>query len=232
MEKDLFSAYIQNLTKSTPQTRYEVPVQKSETVMEQSCSLDVLREISRKLDKLDDLGKTLEKAKSMESLEYVEHTVDADIAILHGKVVLPDQGVFRANIYIKDGKIVSIGQQMMHARKIVDASNCYVLPGIIDPHVHLGLFAPMQTELSTETKSAIMGGDHYHWLLFRGTAIPFHFFSRNNGTDTEVFLYGCHSASGDQYRRTKEGNAGLHCTFGCDIFQDLYEWYSWFDSGC
>lgn len=158
MEKDLFSAYIQNLTKSTPQTRYEVPVQKSETVMEQSCSLDVLREISRKLDKLDDLGKTLEKAKSMESLEYVEHTVDADIAILYGKVVLPDQGVFRANIYIKDGKIVSIGQQIMGAKKMIDASNRYVLPGIIDPHVHLGLFAPMQTELSTETKSAIMGG--------------------------------------------------------------------------
>ncbi len=158
MEKDFFSAYIRNLSKTEREISQEFDIQYKEKQEMESRSLDVLREISRKLDKLDCLEKTIERTQIPQSLTQMVQAVYADIAILNGNVVLPDQGVFHANVYIKNGKILAVGQHLMQAKRSIDATNQYVLPGIIDPHVHLGLFAPMQRELATETKSAVMGG--------------------------------------------------------------------------
>lgn len=33
-----------------------------------------------------------------------------------------------------------------------------ISPGIIDPHVHMGLFVPFEEDLKSETKSAALGG--------------------------------------------------------------------------
>ena len=81
-----------------------------------------------------------------------------DLAILNGKIVIPDNGVVEANLYIKDGKVHSISEEVYEANETIDASGKYVAPGIIDPHVHLGLFAPLEDELKSETKAAIVGG--------------------------------------------------------------------------
>ncbi|WP_158303432.1 dihydroorotase [Desulfitobacterium hafniense] len=81
-----------------------------------------------------------------------------DIAILNGKVVFPDDGVFALNVYIKDGKISCLTEGDLPAKETVDASGKYVSPGIIDPHIHLGLFAPLDLELTTETQAALISG--------------------------------------------------------------------------
>ncbi|MCI8504688.1 MAG: amidohydrolase family protein [Lachnospiraceae bacterium] len=81
-----------------------------------------------------------------------------DLIIKNGIVVLPEAGCLKTNICVKEGKIVSLTSQTPSARQEIDARGLYVLPGIIDPHTHLGLFAPLDTELVSETRSAILGG--------------------------------------------------------------------------
>lgn len=83
---------------------------------------------------------------------------DSDISVIGGKIVLPDHGILESDLHIKDGKILCIGKLNVNAKRTVNAQGKYVIPGIIDPHVHLGLFGDLKQELATETKSAVIGG--------------------------------------------------------------------------
>lgn len=81
-----------------------------------------------------------------------------DILIKGGTCVVPEMGLIRTNVCIRNGKIAALTTDEPAARDVIDASGLYVLPGIIDPHTHLGLFTDLETELVTETRSAILGG--------------------------------------------------------------------------
>jgi|Deesub1362A_J573_1020465.scaffolds.fasta_scaffold00338_14 dihydropyrimidinase len=81
-----------------------------------------------------------------------------DLVIENGKVVIPGVGVVQANIGIENGKIVEIARITGNADQKVDAGGKYVIPGVIDPHIHLGIFAPFEKECEFETKSALAGG--------------------------------------------------------------------------
>jgi dihydropyrimidinase len=67
-----------------------------------------------------------------------------DLLITNGLLVIPTQGVVGTNILIENGKIKATRKSIdnVHASRVVDASEKYVLPGIIDPHVHYGVFTP------------------------------------------------------------------------------------------
>ncbi len=62
-----------------------------------------------------------------------------DLLIKNGYVVTMNyhREMLFTNIYINDGKIVGLGKEEVEARRIVDASNCVVLPGLINCHTHL-----------------------------------------------------------------------------------------------
>lgn len=138
MSRDIFSDYIQK------QNPAAIPPPDSETTA-------ILKEISSKLDTL-----SLSGAACCSGCGTPQQI---DLEIVNGNVVLPDNGVFKTNIYIKDGKVYSLGDQCgLKAARTVDAEGKFVVPGIIDPHVHLGIFAPIREELDTETKSALIGG--------------------------------------------------------------------------
>jgi dihydropyrimidinase len=65
-----------------------------------------------------------------------------------------------ADIGIRDGKIEAIGQGLI-GDKMVDASGLYVLPGGVDPHVHLQMPAGETTssdDFGSGTIAAVMGG--------------------------------------------------------------------------
>lgn len=81
-----------------------------------------------------------------------------DLSINGGNVIIPGIGICNINIGIKDGKIAALTDNNIPAKEEIDASGKYVSPGIIDPHVHLGLFAPFEKEIETETRAAIAGG--------------------------------------------------------------------------
>ncbi|TAU33454.1 hypothetical protein ELI20_21680 [Rhizobium ruizarguesonis] len=57
-----------------------------------------------------------------------------DLIIQNGTVATAAD-VFQADIGIKDGKIVQIGQSLSGAARTIDALGKYVLPGGIDSHV-------------------------------------------------------------------------------------------------
>ena len=85
-----------------------------------------------------------------------------DLIIKNGTIVTPAD-TFQADLGIKDGIIVEIAQHIepKEHTEVIDATSYFVLPGIIDAHVHLGL--PMGNTVSNDdfangTKAAACGG--------------------------------------------------------------------------
>ena len=65
------------------------------------------------------------------------------IAITNGKVLTITQGTLDpGSVLIEDGKIVAVGAEIeiSEEAEVYDATGKYVLPGLIDPHCHAGLF--------------------------------------------------------------------------------------------
>ncbi|MFD2333157.1 allantoinase AllB [Cohnella sp. GCM10020058] len=64
--------------------------------------------------------------------------ISYDLIVKGGYVALPDQAVF-LDIGIRDGKIAAIGAELCASpdTEIVDACGKWVLPGMVDAHVHL-----------------------------------------------------------------------------------------------
>ena len=74
------------------------------------------------------------------------------------------------DIEIGDGKIRSMGRELSQGEAAtVDVTGQYIAPGIVDPHFHLGIFAPFDTEIVTETRSAVANGVTTVGLYLGGT---------------------------------------------------------------
>jgi dihydropyrimidinase len=86
--------------------------------------------------------------------------VKADLVIRGGTLVIPGDGLVRGGVAIRDGKIRAIARDnfLPSAKRVIDAKGKFVLPGIIDPHVHLGLLGDMAGDCRSETRSALAGG--------------------------------------------------------------------------
>jgi dihydropyrimidinase len=79
--------------------------------------------------------------------------------IKDGTIVTADL-TYKADIKIENGKIVEIGQNLSGG-EVLDATGCYVMPGGIDPHVHLEM--PFMGTYSTDdfesgTRAGLAGG--------------------------------------------------------------------------
>jgi len=93
----------------------------------------------------------------------------ADLVIKNG-LICAEGGIIRGSIASKNGKIVAIGgdADMLEADKVYDARGLLVLPGVIDPHTHLGLDKSedgviygdprFYKDCETESKAAVVGG--------------------------------------------------------------------------
>jgi dihydropyrimidinase len=80
---------------------------------------------------------------------------------MNASAVIPRVGIIDGtNIMIEDGKIKSIAYSAndVTASRKIDASGKYVLPGAIDPHVHYGVYTPINEAARTESRSAAIGG--------------------------------------------------------------------------
>ena len=80
------------------------------------------------------------------------------MAITNCRLISNGSDVIR-NILIKNRKIKSITKKVPKAKFVIDAQNNYVIPGIIDPHVHFrepGL--THKEDLFTGSVSAAAGG--------------------------------------------------------------------------
>ena len=83
-----------------------------------------------------------------------------DLLITNASAVIPKVGIVETNIMIEEGKIKAITSSAneISASIKVDAKGKYVLPGAIDPHVHYGVFTPINEAARTESRSAAVGG--------------------------------------------------------------------------
>lgn len=83
--------------------------------------------------------------------------------LIKNAIVVNEGRSFQASVIIKDDRIADIIESDIMPRgtydKIVDATGCFVFPGIIDDHVHFrdpGLTA--KADIETESRAAAFGG--------------------------------------------------------------------------
>ncbi|WP_148687381.1 dihydroorotase [Candidatus Nitrosocosmicus hydrocola] len=83
-----------------------------------------------------------------------------DLLIKNANVVIPKIGIIKCNILIDDGKIKQLSKSIDNVSysRSIDVNEKYVLPGLIDPHVHYGVFSPIEVASETESRSAAVGG--------------------------------------------------------------------------
>ena len=74
-----------------------------------------------------------------------------DLVIRHGQLIMPSGPIF-ADLAIAQGRIAAIGAHL-NATRTIDASDCYVMPGGVDCHVHL----QMRLNGLTSTDSFLTG---------------------------------------------------------------------------
>lgn len=83
-----------------------------------------------------------------------------DHVIKNGNIVTAEE-TYQANLYINDGKIISISTEELEgeAKETTDATGLYVLPGLIDTHIHSrDGGATYKEDFFHSTKAAAAGG--------------------------------------------------------------------------
>jgi dihydropyrimidinase len=86
--------------------------------------------------------------------------MDVDLLIQNGVMVIPKDGLFKGCLGIVGEKIVGMydSPRGISARTRIDARGNYILPGLVEPHVHYGYKGNVEGHFRTETASAALGG--------------------------------------------------------------------------
>lgn len=82
-------------------------------------------------------------------------TVDAVVTGSH--VVLPG-GMVDRNIVVDDGRIAGLTADEPACDRRIRADGLVSIPGVIDPHVHYGVYTPIERAARTESHAAAVGG--------------------------------------------------------------------------
>lgn len=83
-----------------------------------------------------------------------------DTIVRGGTVVTAERGAQREDILIANGRVAGLVADStgIDAGAVIDARGKHVLPGAIEPHVHIGIYTPSDGEWHTETCAAACGG--------------------------------------------------------------------------
>jgi dihydropyrimidinase len=80
-----------------------------------------------------------------------------DTVIVDSHVVLP-QGMVEKNIVIDNEKIVDFTNDVPSCDHKINGNGLVSIPGIIDTHVHYGVYSPIEESARTESHAAAIGG--------------------------------------------------------------------------
>jgi len=100
-----------------------------------------------------------------------------DTVLVNGTVVSPE-ATREASIAIDNGQIVAVGDReaLPAASTIVDVTNRIVMPGVVDPHVHIGDMFSMDS-YDSATAAAALGGVttciDFGWQAWEGEQSPY-----------------------------------------------------------
>lgn len=84
--------------------------------------------------------------------------LSAQDLLVHGGTVVTSEGSFEADVLVQAGVITAVGQDLAAEQGVrhIDASGLLVMPGGVDPHVHLG--GNWEDDYRTGSMAAIAGG--------------------------------------------------------------------------
>jgi dihydroorotase (multifunctional complex type) len=119
-----------------------------------------------------------------------------DLVIRNARVVRHD-GEFLGGVAISDGKIVMTGSDdaLPQAARVIDAEGRVLMPGLIDPHCHLGVKYPYAEDMRTETAAAASGGVTTAILYIRNlkpSYLPFYEERKALGEENSIIDFGFH----------------------------------------
>ena len=82
-----------------------------------------------------------------------------DLSLQNGNIIFPGDEVRPGTIAVAGGKIAAIlpAGETPSARHVIDCSNKWIFPGLIDPHTHIG-FGDKENDWATESRAAALGG--------------------------------------------------------------------------
>ncbi len=84
-----------------------------------------------------------------------------DLVIKNARVIRPNrQAVDLLDLGITDGKFSHIAPEISaeDAQEVINAKNLLVFPGLVDGHMHVGIYNYLPQDAVTESKAAAMGG--------------------------------------------------------------------------
>jgi allantoinase len=122
--------------------------------------------------------------------------MNADLVVRNARIVRHD-GEFFGGLAAKDGKILSIGtnEALPQGKREIDADGLVLLPGLIDPHCHLGVKYPYPEDMRTESAAAASGGVTTILLYIRNlkpSYLPFYEERKALGEQNSMIDFGFH----------------------------------------
>jgi len=84
-----------------------------------------------------------------------------DLLIKNVRVVRPHgNAVHEADIAIAGGKVAQVapGIDVLRAKEVYDGRGRLAFPGVVDAHMHSGIYAPLAEDAVSESRAAAMGG--------------------------------------------------------------------------
>ncbi len=84
-----------------------------------------------------------------------------DLLIKNVRLVRPHGNVVHeSDIAVNAGKfaLVAPGIDVSRAKKVQDGMGYLAFPGVVDAHMHSGIYSPLAEDAVTESKAAAMGG--------------------------------------------------------------------------
>jgi allantoinase len=91
----------------------------------------------------------------------VSETPPLDLVIKNARVVRPNrETVETLDIGIQNGKFARIEPNISSdlGKETLDAGNLLAFPGVVDAHMHVGIYQPLERDAVNESKAAAMGG--------------------------------------------------------------------------
>jgi dihydroorotase-like cyclic amidohydrolase len=122
--------------------------------------------------------------------------VSAELVIRNARVVT-HAGEFHGGVAAAGGRIVAVGDDASLPRggREIDADGLCLMPGVIDPHCHLGVNYPYDEDMRTETAQAARGGITTILLYIRTkepSYIPFYRERSRIGEENSHIDFGFH----------------------------------------
>ena len=80
-----------------------------------------------------------------------------DTVIVGSHVVLPT-GIIDKNIVLDEGKIIGFTNDIPSSDRKINADGLVAIPGVIDTHVHYGVYSAIEHAAVSESHAAAIGG--------------------------------------------------------------------------